>query len=264
VPRISGSYDHGHRDGTWTWTDRDNNKEREGNYIKGQRDGVWTEWTENQPTLVGTYVAGKLDGTWIVTDKTGAELGRYDLADGTGTVLTFWPNKKVSSKTAMYKGSQDGPYVELSPRGKVMLDGHFSGDRKHGAWKTFTEGGQLVTESHWRHGRLDKDVTKLDSGSEDLHGTFKDGRATGAYRELRGGKPAVTGQLVDDKRDGTWTEYAADGTVRLISTYKAGVLNGPWHQVTAGVTLDGELVNGRRAGTWTRTDASGATTTIQY
>ena len=264
TPRISGTYDNGHRDGVWTWTDRDNNKEKEGNYVKGNRDGVWTEWTENKPTLVGQYVNGHADGTWIATDKNGVELGRYDLADGTGTELTFYPNKKIASKTTIYKGSQDGPYQELTQRGKLVLEGHFDGDRKGGWWKTWTESGVLLAESHWKRGRVDGVSREFVDGAPGMEATFKDGRATGAYTEYRGDKPAVTGQFVDDQRDGTWTEYAPDGSVRSIATYKLGILSGPWQQTTSGITLAGELREGRRVGTWTRTDRDGKVTRAAY
>ena len=50
----------------------------------------------------------------------------------------------------------------------------------------------------------------------------------------------------------------------LTSTYKDGVLDGPWHQLVGGAVLEGQMVAGRRSGDWTRTEKGGAVRRLTY
>ncbi|MCX5743370.1 MAG: hypothetical protein NT062_12830 [Proteobacteria bacterium] len=269
TPRFKGDYEHGRKVGPWIWNDRDNNLEREGTYVAGKRDGVWTEYWEKKVTFTGTYAVGKPDGTFVYSDRNGNELGRFDIKDGTGTMLTYYGNRKVATREHVFKGTRDGAYQELTVRGKVILEGHYASDVRHGAWKEWTLDGVPLVESSYRRGKLDGTVRKFVDGKLSTESTYKDGKATGTYRELRPGpasapRPAVTGQFVDDRRDGTWTQYDPTGSVVLVSTYKAGVLDGPWKQLVDGAVLEGTMTAGRRTGTWTRTDKGGAVQTLSY
>jgi len=262
--RVHGQFDHGKRDGLWTWNDRDGNKEREGNYADGKRDGPWTEWYENKIVFTGSYAEGKPDGEFIYYDRNQNELGRFDIKNGTGTMLTFWPNKKVASRQHLYQGTPDGLYQELTSKGKVVVEARYKSDAKHGTWKELTPEGVPTLEQTWKRGRLDGVVKKFLDGQLSTEATFKDGRAVGPYTEYRAGKRAVTGQFTDDRRAGTWTSYDADGRVTLIATYKDGVLEGSWRQLTGGIVIEGTMTQGRRTGPWTETDKAGAVRQTLY
>ena len=265
VPRFKGQYKHGHRDGLWTWTDRDNNKEKEGGYVDGKRDGAWAEWFENKLVFTGTYVMGRPEGDFITYDHNGNELGRFTMKDGTGTWETFWPNRKPSTKEHMFHGNHDGAYQELTPRGKVVVEGHYAGGTRHGVWKEWTaDGTQLLLEQTFKRGRLEGAMRKFVDGKLSVQATYKDGKADGPYSEYRAGKPAVAGQFADDRRTGTWTEYDADGSVVVTATYKDNVLDGPYHQLVNGAVVEGAMSLGRRTGTWTRTDKGGAVHRVTY
>lgn len=264
LPRVTGTYDHGKRTGTWSWFDRNNNKEREGDFADGKKTGAWFEWFENKLTYSGTFTDGKADGEFIYYDKSGNELGRFEVKDGAGTMLTFHPNHKPATKTHIYQGMMDGVYQELTFRGKLVVEGHYSADRKHGWWREWTDLGVLTLEERWRRGRLDGAFKKLVDGKPVVEATYKDGKVDGAYTESRNGKPSLTGQFTNDCRTGTWTEYDPDGAVVLTATYKDGVLDGPWRQLVGGAVIEGQMVAGRRNGTWKRTDRSGASTEITY
>jgi antitoxin component YwqK of YwqJK toxin-antitoxin module len=262
--RVHGEFEHGKRDGLWTWNDRDANKEREGNYVDGKRDGPWTEWYENKIVFTGSYAQGKPDGDFIYYDRNQNELGRYGIKGGTGTMLTFWPNKKVASRQHLYQGAPDGLYQELTNRGKLVVEGRFRSELKNGAWKEWTPDGVPTLEQTWKRGKLDGAVKKYVDGKVTTEATYKDGKATGRYVEYRAGKLAVTGQFADDRRTGTWTEYDAEGHVTLTATYKDGVPDGPWRQLVDGAVLEGTLTQGRRTGTWTRTDKAGVVRELHY
>ena len=265
VPRVKGQYVHGRRDGTWTWTDRDNNKEGEGTYVNGKKDGVWNEWFENKLTFTGTYVEGKPEGTFISSDHNGKEIGRFDMKDGTGMWITWQPTAHTAqSKEYLYQGTKDGLYQELVGRNKVLVEGHYSGGVKSGVWKKWTADGVLLVEETWKRGKLDGKWKKLVAGKVTSEATYKEGKVEGPYLELRDGKPAVTGQFANDQRQGTWTTYDATGNVIATATYKDGVLDGPFRELTRGVALEGTMARGRRAGEWTETDRGGKVRQLSY
>ena len=264
ITRVEGQFAHGKRTGAWVWHDSNGDTEKEGSYVDGKQDGVWTEYSQNKVTFTGTYDAGKPNGEFVYFDRNGNELGRFTMKDGTGTWLTFWGNRKVSSKTRMFKGVEDGPYQELTLRGKVVVEGRYRGGLKHGVWKAWTPDGVLLLEQSWKRGKLDGSVKKYVDGKLSLEATYLDGQVAGVYTEHRNGKPAVTGSYAADRKDGTWTHYATDGAVVLTSTYKIGVLDGPWRQLVDGNVLEGTMVGGRRSGTWTQTDQAGSVKRLHY
>ncbi|MDX2092844.1 MAG: hypothetical protein SFX73_33570 [Kofleriaceae bacterium] len=264
VPRVNGVYKAGKRDGVWQWTDRRKRKEKEGTYVDGKREGVWTEWENGKLALTGAYIDDKPTGDFITYDWRGRESGRYTLTDGTGTVLWFHANKKPSAKQQLVGGRANGKYQELTPLGKVLVDGTYKDDRKHGTWKYMTADGTLVLVQTWKRGQLDGKVEKYIGGKLATTTTYASGKVTGPYAEYRDDKPAVTGEYVDDFKQGTWTSYAADGSVRTSASYVRGVLDGPWRQTVDGVTTEGLMSRGRRTGTWTTTDRAGAVSKSTY
>jgi antitoxin component YwqK of YwqJK toxin-antitoxin module len=268
IPRVQGTYDHGKRAGTWSWFDRNNNKEREGDFVDGKKTGAWFEWTENKLTFSGTFTDGKPDGEFLSMDKNGTELGRFEIHDGTGTMETYYPNKKVASETHMVAGAMDGLYRELTLRGKVVVEGRYASDKKHGWWREWDDLGaaglQLRLEQHWRWGKLDGAVKKYEGGKLISEATFKSGKADGPYTELRNGKPALTGTFANDRRIGVWTTYDPDGSVTLSATYTDGVLDGTWRQLASGSVVEGTMLAARRTGDWTHTDKTGAKQVVTY
>lgn len=257
VPRVQGAFDHGKRVGAWLWTDRNNKKEREGAYTAGKKTGPWFEYADEKVVFQGNFTAGRPDGEFVYYDRSGNELGRFTITDGTGTMLTFHLNKKVSSRTRYVQGQMSGKYEELSLRGKTLVEGNYVADKKHGWWREWTEAGVPVSEEQWKRGKLDGAFRKYTDGKLAVEATYKDGKAEGAYTEYRDGKPALVGQFTADKRTGMWTAYDAGGSVTLTASYKDGVLDGPWRQLEGGVVIEGTMVAGRRTGTWTRTDRAG-------
>ncbi len=251
VPRVQGTYDHGKRVGTWVWSDRLNHREREGDYVAGKKSGTWNEYLETKLIFTGSYTDGKPDGEFIYYDRSGAELGRFRITGGNGTMVTFHNNRKPATKTRVSGGLMNGKYEELTTRGKPLVEGGYASDRKHGLWREWNDAGVLLSEIRWKRGKLDGVLKKYVDGKLSLEASYKDGKAEGAYTEYRDGKPSLTGQFAADRRIGTWTMTAADGSVALTATYKDGVLDGPWREVVAGTVVEGTLVAGRRSGTWT-------------
>lgn len=265
VPRVKGEFSSNHRVGAWVWNDRDGKKEREGSYKWGRRDGEWNEWEQEKLTWSGTYDVGKPNGTFTYWDKAGNEIGKYEIKDGTGWAMTYWSNKKVSSKQHLYKGVEDGPYQEFTRLGKMVLEAHYASGIRHGRWREWTQDGQTLTlDQTFKKGKLDGAVKKYVDGKLSMEITYAEGKAEGPYVEYRAGKPSVTGQFAQDQKTGTWTHYNADGNVVRIATYKEGVLDGAYKDLANGVVSEGTMVAGRRSGTWTRTEKGGVVRKITY
>ncbi|MBC7977675.1 MAG: hypothetical protein H7138_22080 [Myxococcales bacterium] len=264
VMRVRGTFDHGKRDGLWIWRDREGHKERQGNYLDGKRDGPWTEWADDKIVFTGSYTRGKPSGEFIYYDRNENELGRFSIRRGTGTMLTYWGNRKVASRQQLVRGTPDGPYQELTTRGQVVVEGQYRDGAKDGVWLESTPDGVPTISKSWKRGRLDGVVKKYVDGKVSTEATYKDGRADGLYVEYRAGKAAVTGQLADDRRTGTWTQIDGEGRVVLTATYQDGVLHGPWRQLLDGIVLEGTMTQGRRTGAWTQTDKAGAVRPLSY
>lgn len=264
VMRLQGTYDRGKRVGPWMWWDRGNNKEKEGVYVAGERDGLWQEWLEGKLVFSGQYANGKPEGDFVYHDRAAREVGRFSITAGTGTMLTFHVNKRPSSRQYLYQGTPAGIYQELSPLGKVVVEGRFRNGQKHGTWKEWTPDGVPTLEQTWKRGKLDGIVKKYVDGKPSLVANYADGRPNGPYTEMRDDKPALQGQFVDGKKTGIWTTYAPDGTVLLVATYVDGTLHGAWRQLADGAVLEGSMDAGRRRGTWTRTDRAGVVSTLTY
>jgi antitoxin component YwqK of YwqJK toxin-antitoxin module len=264
LPRVQGEYLSGKRTGDWVWHDRDGKKEREGSYVDGKRDGDWLEWVDDKLMFSGTYSLGRPNGTFTYFTKTGTELGKFDIKDGTGWMLTFHTNGKPWSKQWLYKGVEGGTFQILTRLGKPLLEGHYAGGVKHGVWKEWNADGVLLLEKTWKRGKLEGVVKKYVGGKLAMQATYVAGKAEGPYIEYRLEQPSVTGQFADDRKTGTWTSYGPDGAVVVTATYNAGVLDGPWRELVGGVVLEGEMVAGRRSGTWTRTDKVGGVRKLTY
>jgi len=179
-------------------------------------------------------------------------------------MLTYFLNHRPATKTSLRDGRKQGRYQELTPYGKVTVEGRYLSGHKWGAWREWTARRVPTLEQHWRRDQLDGRVRKYADGKVVVEATYKRGKAEGPYVEYRNGKPALTGQFAGDLRTGTWTSFDADGGVAWTATYKAGILDGPWRQLIDGVAVEGTMQAGRRTGTWTRTDKAGAVTKISY
>jgi len=255
--KVKGQFSSGRRSGAWEWRDRKAKPEKQGRYYGGRRDGAWSEWVDEKMVWSGTYDKGKPTGTFTYWDKAGNEIGKYDIKDGTGWAYTYWSNKKPSTKQRLYKGYEDGTYQEFTRAGTLVVEGHFAGVTKHGTWKEWTADGVILSEETWKKGKLEGAVKKYVDGRPSMEASYRDGKAEGPYVEYRLGKPSLTGQFADDRKTGTWTSYAPDGSVLRLATYKDGVLEGSYRELTGGVVIEGPMAFGRRSGTWTRTDKGG-------
>lgn len=271
--REKGAYVRGARHGLWRWFDRSRALEREGTYWHGVRDGRWRQWNGGRLVMQGTYVKGKPHGVFTYWNPAGGLAGSSKMKNGSGVMITFHDGGQPASKLTMVKGVRQGRYVELSPLGKVLVEGSYADDQKDGDWIERDAAGKLARESRYVAGKLDGVVRRYLAGSLVAEQRYAAGLREGAYREWGRGADAdgplierVTGSFTDDRKSGEWVTRGRDGRPSLVEHYQDGLLHGGWQELDGGrVVVRGQHERGRRSGMWSWTSRSGEQVrTISY
>lgn len=268
TPREQGSYQHGQRHGPWRFTGRDGKLEREGAYLEGQRHGPWREWVGGVLVLQGRYVRGKPHGTFRFWSERGVALGRCRLRHGTGVFSTFHDNRQLATRTTLVDGKREGPHRELSPRGKVLVQGGYRADRRHGPWLERDAEGKRLREATYVDGLLDGVVRRYVDDRLASETTFVRGVRQGPYREWRASGEAepvltVQGQYEGDRKAGAWTSRDGKGR-ELTSHFERGQLEGPWRERSPTGETEGQHRAGWRTGAWRWRTQGAAEVSIEY
>lgn len=270
--RERGTYVRGDKHGVWRWYDRGRSLEREGSYFLGLRHGRWREWDGGRLVMEGTYVKGKPSGKFTWWTSSGSVAGRFKMKKGTGTMLTFHDDGERASELTMVRGVRHGLYRELSPQGRVLVEGLYKDDAKHGPWIERNRDGELVRETTYVDGKIDGLLTRYRRGQIVAEQTYVAGLRQGPYRELapRPGSgeliERVTGAYDRDRKSGEWIHRDAQGEPALVKHYQDGVLHGGFEERAQGeVVVRGQHTRGRRSGVWSwAAPKGGAVRTITY
>lgn len=239
VVLVEACFDQGQRFGTWTYRyasgalsgteSFDENhllsgsfvsyfesgqKEYEGTAVAGKLEGSYTEWYENGTVgTQSTYQDGHIVGethSWY-DDGSDQFQGTYDDTGMPTGVFTWWAQDgTVLGKATFVNGS--AKLTLTTSKGQVLVTGNYVQGKRDGTWTHFYASGNKARLSQ----------LKLGSGS------------VIEYADVAGLKKSATYTLVDERRNGTYTQYAADGVT---------------------VTLTGTFVDSQQVGTWTATNA---------
>jgi uncharacterized protein len=255
--RERGAYVRGDRHGVWRWYGHGGEIEREGNYFLGLRHGTWRQWSGGHLAMQGKYVKGRPSGVFTFWNSSGGVAGTCNLRNGTGTMSTFYDNGVAATKVDMVRGLRHGNYQELTPRGRVVVEGTYVNDQRQGPWLAFDSDGAVVREANYNEGKLDGVERRYRDGHLVSETGYAAGQREGEYRELRisaDGKSdveVVSGSFRADRKSGEWIYRGDDGSPAMVANYKDGVLEGPWQQLAgAKVVVRGHYEAGRRTGTW--------------
>jgi uncharacterized protein len=255
--RERGTYLRGDRHGVWRWYGRGGELEREGSYFLGLRHGTWRQWSGGHLTMQGKYAKGRPQGVFTFWTSSGGVAGTCNMRNGTGTMPTYYDSGLTATKLDMVRGLRHGVYQELTPRGKVVVEGSYVNDQRDGPWLEFDGDGAVVREAHYTEGKLEGVVRRYRDGHLIAEAGYAGGQREGAYRELKvsgdgkGDVEAVSGSFHADRKSGEWIYRRDDGSPSLVANYKNGVLQGPWRQLAGEkVVVRGQHEAGRRTGTW--------------
>lgn len=153
----AGSYEYGKKIGEWSFWDQTGTLRKQGTYIKDRQDGDWKkfrkdgslEWIEKyQDGLAdGTWEAYRDDGKtvlWRRGYKTGARDGAWEDFGVNGTRLAL---------VTYREGKLHGDSKSWNEAGKLIGEGAYQGDKRHGRFRVFDEDGdKVVEESLWEAG----------------------------------------------------------------------------------------------------------------
>lgn len=112
-PRMSGTYEHGERVGTWRITYRDGTLVDEVEYVDGQKHGLQRKFTVEGAPLE--------EITW-------------DHGEKTGPARTFYPDGDLQSEGEYRQGLRQGTWIYYTPEGEVdpTWTGVYEDDQKIG------------------------------------------------------------------------------------------------------------------------------------
>ena len=213
-------FDAGELDGEWTIVDAKDRKCSSVAFRRGKRDGKATLWQpDGQVCREAIFRNGVATGDVRERGADGQLATIATYVDGhqlVNKVTNFSGTDKRKSEASYFAAevSEASPddywklrFAEYTARGETV---------RHGAWKTWHEGGQIESEGMYQFDR-------------------ENGKFTWWHAN---GQPAVEGQFVDGQEDGTWLWWHANGQKAAQGNYRYGKLVGSWR----GWTDDGRLV----------------------
>lgn len=242
VVKISGSYDNGKKNATWTYMKNASTKEREENYEDDEAVGSWNYYTDGKLSRVVKYEQG--NAKEIIEYKAGTEdeLAEFYLKDVTGTFQEVEAilNYKDSSKTVnlliavdllkkpeniftVYKKHNSNQemikkngIIEFELKGQRIYEGYFENDIKEGNWNYFYH-DNVIWEVSYSGGKISGEKF-FEKGSKT---PFK-----GNYEvNWSNGNPRFAFKVKDGLRNGKQEYFLENGSEEKVEKFKEGVKN---------------------------------------
>lgn len=222
-------------------------------YKNGQMHGQTIGYYPNQSKQYEYMLKeGKYDGPFKLYYEDGniREEGVFKNDLFHGMRIRYYRNGNVDYFETYNEGELDGPYQSLFQDGSVYTKGNFRAGNKLGEWKEFDASGVMVQieeydekgkvngpTKHLDHrGRIETEYIKKKGDIVELINYGPDGEVISKYK--RKGKTLkfenqdvhgnirLSGQFVDDNREGEWKFYDSYGNLNRITQYEKGLKNG--------------------------------------
>jgi antitoxin component YwqK of YwqJK toxin-antitoxin module len=148
-------------------------------------------------------------------------------SDGTKAAATFYhPNGFVSSKGNYVNQNREGKwqfYSALS-EGYLICEEEYSGNKKNGTSLKYYKNKTVCEKLFYKDDLKTSQWSQYyPNGQECLKANYTQGKLEGKFEVFfDNGKPEFSGQYRNDARDGTWTRFNRDGTVKTKTNYVAG------------------------------------------
>lgn len=127
----------------------------EGKYINQVKDSIWKYYLneESNPCIsTETFVNGDLNGESITYyPDTGKEAEIVFFKDGKkdGSLLKYFPNGTIMTKSYYKDGLPEGDFVHYYPNGIERIVGQYKDGIQVGEWKFYNENGEPVDEDEF-------------------------------------------------------------------------------------------------------------------
>ncbi len=231
------------RVGTWTFRFDSGKTEAEEFFDDNHKlSGPFVAWFENgQKNYEGSAIAGKIEGPYeewyesgaqaeLTTFKNGLPVGKttawfengqksfegtYNDAGVQNGTFTWWHDDGSVAGTSVFSNG-NGTMTLVNASGNQWVSGKYVSGKRNGTWTSWYDSGNKSR------------VAQLSMGTGDVS----------EYWDIAGLKKGLTYSLVNERKDGLYTQYAKDGST---------------------VVLSGMMVDGAQDGTWTATNAGAET-----
>jgi antitoxin component YwqK of YwqJK toxin-antitoxin module len=193
----------GLKQGAWKDFFESGEKEAEGEYLNGKKTGQWKYYFRNGKTeQAGAYNAnGKPDGKW----------------------KWYYESGNVRKEDNFSSGKLNGPYVELSDSGQIIIKGDFEDGLEDGEWiyqaGDEKEVGSYVAgkrEGDWKH--------YFSNGELNFTGSYTEGNPNGEFITFYDNKKIKEkGKYIMGLKEGDWSLYDYDGSKIITIKYEDGI-----------------------------------------
>ncbi len=222
--------------------------------------GAWHRFAADGTELEsGVFDHGSKDGVWQQWSTTGALLGSYTMAHGTGVERLWSDDGRLIRERTLVDGIADGPASTFGPTGTPLITENF----KHGVLdgpRTVGDKTVLRIDDKWRDGVRTGDrkmwrrgILLQQDGFDNKgrhHGKFMFWRDRKTFRDA--------GAYEHGRRVGEWKWFDSGGNVERIGGYVDGRRDGAWREMKdARTTWTGQYKSGRPDGTFTFFDYRG-------
>lgn len=218
-------------------------KEEENTFRNGVRHGKSLKWFNNgQIKFTGTYDSGYLEGK----------------------VMTYYENGQLEFEGNYKTGVKQGTCKEWYENGQIKFEGNYNVNFLTGFCKKWYENGSLESEGTYLMNKYDGNVTEYyRNGVIKKRGTYLKGTRINEFSEYyengqlkmncnfspdgkqrvglflyfyENGQPRIICDFVEDKLNGSFKAFFADGKPSSIGNYTLGKKSGVWHEYSINKT----------------------------
>lgn len=208
----------------------------------------------------GNFNEGKRDGTWIQLDRSGRELGRMTLSDGTGTWRVWHRSGGLAVNGKMEGDQREGTWRSFFAAGGTAMVGRYKAEQRQGTWRWFYNSGEPFRTVEFKGGQRHGLYTDWwVSGTKQKEGNYRRGLRDGPWlRWNREGHLLGVHHLHEGS--GEWAEWYRSGDLReagsVVNDKRHGLWRG-WHETGALMQQGQYRKHVRVPGTWRYFDQSG-------
>ncbi len=219
-----------------------------GKYSFGKQEGVWIRFVTGRDTKLfekepynkftppfqssAEFKDGQLNGIWTISDKDGKTVSQIQLENGqrNGTAMWYHPTGVVFWQSEYKNGLMDGLFIEKDPTGKVTRE------------VTYTAGRKLERKQDYFHDKKPKFEFEQFGPVQSVKTPDNWTTTSLASYEQRGA----------EIKHGPYSTYFENGSTRLTTNYRNGVLQGnfeSWYK-NGQKEATGHYIDGLQDGQW--------------
>jgi len=282
--RLTGTFNHGLKNGYFKSYDRDGNLITTEKFVNGEKE----KKAENLAVLdvrTDYYPDGKIKviGTYTKEGVPEGVRREYDKKGNVVKSFIFKYGKIIGEGIFTEAGQKQGFWKEYYDNGKLKAAGFYNKDLRTGKWQFFYSNGQLEEKGNYIDNEPDSTWNwYFDDGKLLRTEHYYKGELDGPFIEYNHrGKTVTQGEYIEGKKEGLWVTYVGkskieenyadgllngwvhhyypDGTLKYEGKYVDNLPNGQhnWYWDNGKKKLSGRYVMGKKTGDWKKYDSNG-------